>query len=379
MATAQDNVADSGYDVVFVDTVADDLIVCSICQLVLRQPRQIGSCGHKFCLACLEDYGNHCLDRGIDFQCPLDRSEINLDKVFPDLAIERYILSLSVFCPNREKGCAWIGELRNMEKHTTEECEVLRIQCTNLCGELISPKQLEKHVNEICSHRLIDCQFKDIGCTHKVMACKIEDDPHKHLKMVQQRCTEKITEMQDHYESQLSNLQESLEEQIVELTDKIHSLQEQVKTHRTHNNGGSIVFRWAMSDVNMWMAEECISPTFSLQVPGYRLRLEVSMGGKATGKGSHMSVFMRLVNGDYDYTLQWPCRETFSVCLKAPDGSDLQDIVREVSFVSGATCAQGPGEVVGTKACGYPQFASQETMRDYIQKNEIRLECWRKD
>ena len=42
---------EGGYDVEFVEPLKDDY-VCVICLLVLREPIQIESCGHRLCKIC---------------------------------------------------------------------------------------------------------------------------------------------------------------------------------------------------------------------------------------------------------------------------------------------------------------------------------------
>ena len=36
-------------------------------------------------------------------------------QLFPDVAVRREILSLTVICNNHAEGCEWHGELRNLE------------------------------------------------------------------------------------------------------------------------------------------------------------------------------------------------------------------------------------------------------------------------
>ena len=44
---------EEGYDCDFVNEVPDDLI-CSICHLTVKEPVQLGGCGHGMCRACFQ-------------------------------------------------------------------------------------------------------------------------------------------------------------------------------------------------------------------------------------------------------------------------------------------------------------------------------------
>ena len=50
-----------GFDANFISEVADNL-KCGVCHLVMRQPVQIMTCGHRFCKPCFErikGYSHH--------------------------------------------------------------------------------------------------------------------------------------------------------------------------------------------------------------------------------------------------------------------------------------------------------------------------------
>ena len=48
------------------------------------------------------------------------------------------------------------------------------------------------------------------------------------------------------------------------------------------------------------------SPPFYSHPNGYKLCLDVNANGHGKGKGTHISIFARLMKGDYDNSLQWP-------------------------------------------------------------------------
>ena len=49
-----------------------------------------------------------------------------------------------------------------------------------------------------------------------------------------------------------------------------------------------------------------ISPPFYTHTQGYKMCLKVYPNGDGIGKGTHVSIFARLMRGEYDDQLQWP-------------------------------------------------------------------------
>ena len=130
------------------------------------------------------------------------------------------------------------------------------------------------------------------------------------------------------------------------------------------------------------------SSPFYTSPHGYRLRASLFPTGNGSGDGTHLSVYMRLVPGDYDPLLDWPFRSTVTVCLldQCTDRLKRADIVE--SFAPSASWKQfqrpttvtpngaGDGEGGGGGAgnwFGYPRFVSLETLKtgSYVRDDVI--------
>ena len=74
---------------------------------------------------------------------------------------------------------------------------------------------------------------------------------------------------------------------------------------------------FTMSDVDQQKNENATwySPSFYTRQRGYRMSLHVSPNGLATAKGTHVSVYMCLVRGEFDEHLKWPFRGDITVQL----------------------------------------------------------------
>ena len=73
----------------------------------------------NLCLKVLKMFKSHMIEL----------NEYLPQEIYPDLAIERTILSLKVKCPHRKSGCEWIGELRGAQVHVFLFCFVFFLCC----------------------------------------------------------------------------------------------------------------------------------------------------------------------------------------------------------------------------------------------------------
>ncbi|XP_044275572.1 TNF receptor-associated factor 1-like [Varanus komodoensis] len=118
-------------------------------------------------------------------------------------------------------------------------------------------------------------------------------------------------------------LEEKVKEQDTLLALKdvmISSLASQIQTlEQTTYNG---CFLWKVPEVELRMREAragsrpaLYSPFFYTSRYGYKLRLKLFLNGDGTGAGTHLSVFLVLMKGEYDFLLKWPFRHKVTFTL----------------------------------------------------------------
>ncbi|XP_062507714.1 TNF receptor-associated factor 3-like [Corticium candelabrum] len=152
---------ESGFDAVFVETVADRFL-CPICFLVLREPK-LTDCGHHFCANCFADLPlelESAVPARVEFytSCPSCRAWLTESNIFSNNALKREILDLKIKCDQHEKGCKWVGELRYRETHENE-CEYVEETCENKCGEMVIRKEMKNHKEILCGRRVTSCDY----------------------------------------------------------------------------------------------------------------------------------------------------------------------------------------------------------------------------
>jgi len=245
--------ADGGYEYDFVNQIPDRL-VCRICQLPCREAEKSNCCGHVYCKSDIEKWRI----RAVSFVCPMCRVDPLV--TWSDLAVDREIKQLKIYCPNKSDGCSWVGELASVSDHlkggrgcditcskcnqrvhhaamprhnssecpcycqycnTTEKKEVISGQhkkkcykyplpCTNNCGQDGIPRcDMNKHKN-VCPLEMIQCPHCEVGLARKDQEVHNRDYKLDHFKL--------------QLENQISKLQASINNTNQNINTKVDSL-----------------------------------------------------------------------------------------------------------------------------------------------------------
>ena len=146
---------------------------CPVCLQILRDPCISQCCRNNFCHACvkkLKKAGNPCpLCRNSNFR--IQRNRILSPEVY----------HLQVYCPNKSKGCDWVGDLGEIDVHLnqspvlryqTNGCHFIDIQCC-YCSQKFQRNQIWDHLS-VCPRRPYKCEycqgynsfFEDVSCNH---------------------------------------------------------------------------------------------------------------------------------------------------------------------------------------------------------------------
>ena len=141
-----------GYDYQFVNTPMDH-VICVTCHLPSRDPHITGCCGYVFCKSCLET-----VKATEHTSCPMCKDE-QFDTFF-NKQINREVQDLHVYCTNKNKGCKWKGEIRDIVFHleNRDGCQFEQVRCPNDCKKLIQRRLLSNHM-KLCPCREVKCQY----------------------------------------------------------------------------------------------------------------------------------------------------------------------------------------------------------------------------
>lgn len=177
---------------------------------------------------------------------------------------------------------------------------------------------------------------------------------------------------------------------------QIRSLRATVKELAVQKTG---TLTWKIADYASKMSvaksmpgNELCSPAFYTSGCGYKLRAALFLDGNGSGEGTHMSIYIRLVPGEFDALLKWPFAHavTFTLydqhgseisAIEAPSRNIVESFVPEPSWEhfgrprcdawngsSGnscsdcSTCSVGSGST-SALGFGFPKFVSHDTLR----------------
>ena len=415
----------NGHDCIFTEELPKHLQVeCSICLCVLDDPHMIDcKCGAVFCQPCIQPTLK-------DWKpCPLCNSPFSLS--IPNPSVQRTINSLQVYCSFKEAGCEWVGELDSIAEHLNDDIEsgsykssgcpflqlncgyckegfqrqhMLRhelneclkrpykcgtcnefestfedvmtrhvnvcpcglVLCPNDCGVSLRRKNIDGHLANRCPLEIVSCSFSYAGCEEKLPR---KDMPaHMSNSLAVHMSLQAVS-----HQKQLEKLQmqiRNLENEVKALRSKEIENSKFVSAHLRIMPVTLIVngFPEMKRNGSHWQSKPFYSHPY-----GYKMLLSIDCNGYREGEGTHISVFISLLYGEFDNKLEWPFRGTISIQLLDQEGTD-NHFRRVLSF------SNAPEEFthrVAEDDCsggwGYTQFISHTDLSYYYQKNDSLL------
>lgn len=346
-----------GYDCDFV-TDPPKSLECSICLLTLRDPHVISCCGNHYC--------KPCIVRVMETQkaCPLCNDpeySIMLHK-----GVMREVNSLAVYCTERANGCDWTGDLGQLQCHLNlgsrdSGCGYLTLECANQCGEKFARRDIAKHEGEECLNLPVEKQIGCLAIQLKLALTKNRDNTI--------RLTDKINAVDAKNQElgakcaaiesrnvELESQNTSLEANLLELHAKIDTIESEkqaiknrvgmleslaMKIFRLENRHAgmtkridkfeeSVTKRMGYLELECSAVETRLTPTppyyFTLcnfhhhqridfhweSTPfysfpkGYKFDVTIYPHGTSRCMGTHLSIYVCLLRGEYDDQLEWP-------------------------------------------------------------------------
>ena len=112
------------------------------------------------------------------------------------------------------------------------------------------------------------------------------------------------------------------------------------------------------------------SPPFYIEELHYRVYLQLYPNGKGAGKGSHMSLFLVIMRGEFDEDLEWPFAP--KITFKLIDQTGDKDIVHifQPNPIKKPTFDRSDG-------CGYIHFVSHADLKSegFVEDDTLLIQC----
>ena len=162
-------------------------IECPVCLNILTDPHQVTCCGHNFCGSCIERV------KASNGSCPMCKEKEY--QSFIDKKCSRIINGLEVYCSNKEKGCQWKGELKNLPVHLNKEkregeCQYEEVKCRyKKCKKRKQRRHLKYHEDRECPQRPFQCQY----CGEEGTFLSITKDHYEECRQYPVTCPNKCS------------------------------------------------------------------------------------------------------------------------------------------------------------------------------------------
>lgn len=187
-------------------------------------------------------------------------------------------------CLNRDYECKYCGEkgtYLSIKVHGNN-CGQKIVPCPNAeCEEDIERLHIQEHVEEHCPHTEVPCKYTNVGCNVTLKRGLIEEheqDDVLHLHTVM--------------------------DTVVNLQKAITTLKERTDTLPARD---FVTFKLVKYESNRRRNKTVMSPSFYTSPNGYKLSLKIYPNGHGEAVlGSHVSVYMHILEGEYDQALNWP-------------------------------------------------------------------------
>ena len=140
-------------------------------------------------------------------------------------------------------------------------------------------------------------------------------------------------------------------------------------------------FIWKIPEVQRRRSEARSGITVSLySAPfytsrhGYKMCLRLYMDGDGSGKGTHLSLFLTLMRGEYDALLLWPFKQTVTLMLL--DQDKQEDIFQSFRPDPFSSSFQKPTNEMNV-ASGCPKFAPLSILENpsFVKDDTIFIKC----
>ncbi len=246
---------------------------------------------------------------------------------------KREIRALPVKCDNMERGCQWVGTVGTLEEHVGV-CQFTLVPCPKECKDdneilTIMMRDLQQHLMKKCPNRDYSCEHCGLKGTYAATLDHYGTCEKKIISCTNEECTMEMERMKIK-----NHLSEECEHTVIsckyislgcdvklkrkdmrahEQDDKAHLTKTADTVIELKNNnknilgeGESMIFKVSDFQKRKDSNDIFYSPSFYTSPNGYHMKIRVDANGHEKGKGTHVSVYIYLIKGEYDAVLKWP-------------------------------------------------------------------------
>jgi TNF receptor-associated factor 4 len=278
--------------------------------------------------------------------------------------IVREVNALVIRCPQKELGCEWEGELGQLQRHlnpgagatSTQGCEFLAVECAYRCGAQLQRRLIQEHEMEACPKRPIEMQvaslmkkFEAVVNENQMLKQELDETKKMHLqsldeikqnvdeakKMHQQRLdkvTKELGDIKQAHHQQREELRKAKEANtnLQRVCDVLKAEQKQIKAkvddvQKFNRKIATLEEKYTslqaatmplpvppfyvlLTNFDHYRVNNHLfkSDPFYSHVGGYKMTMIIRPNGSSAMQGTHVSLHVFLLPGEFDDQLRWP-------------------------------------------------------------------------
>lgn len=342
----------------------------------------------------------------------------------PRSTIVNAINEIVVYCSNKAKGCKWTGVLKQLPNHlntnpspisATDGCQYSIVECPH-CSEYISRPAIDAHMNKKCPLRPYNCKFCDYESSYEDVTKT--HTPQCNMRPVEcpEKCGETIPfcELREHCDDICPNKLVTCKfnycyKTLPRKAIPAHVLTKHVDELTAHNYDDDVMVKLTeiqeclndleskVDELKIAQASIIISPPIQFKMynfdglkatnkewfstpfythpKGYKMCLNVDANGYGDGKDTHVSVFIYLMQGDFDSELKWPFQGDIVVQLLDQTGEDdHENTVRFTKNTEESTAGRVLNKERANGAPGVHEFIAHSDLKPkYLKDGCLQL------
>lgn len=336
----------------------------------------------------VDDHDLQCKEIPLD--CPRNCGAPNLTRRSLDDHLLTYCCKVLHACQFEDYGCEFKGNWQEQEKHRSESLDVHMILL------LKNDKQRQATISGLAqeNQRLVSALKEFSEKLHNALSQKERSDAV--LKEYEKKLVEASyqKERTDALASQVEEVIETirlqgkftkqLEENVISLTqlgaeetgkrpDVLGDIERRLWLLENSSIAGNYMWKIEHFSRHLHEAREgkleyFVSAPFNVDRFGYKLCIAVYPNGQGSGRGTHMSVFVMIMKGEYDQVLDWPFALPVKIALL---GKHRTMLTRDIKPAFHEPCFHRP-EAQMNAGFGVPKFCNFSLLeKDYMHDDTI--------
>ena len=297
-------------------------------------------------------------------------------------------------CPKRPYRCDCCDDYESTFEEVTMNhisvCPSREVHCPKECGAKVKLKNLMIHLSKQCPLEVVECSFRYAGCEEKLprkdMPAHIKDNLAEHMSLqainMERQLKEQAISTERQLKEQAISTERQLKDQAISHQQQLKllmfensSLKKEIQELRMHANITPVTLKMDKFNERKKREDEWESKPFYTHPCGYNMCLCVDADGFGDGKGTHLSVFTKLIQGKFDGQLEWPFQGQITVKLLDQQGNQHFSYTTHYDADTPDDCKYRVTRGVRCRAWGLPTFISSKMLRPkYLRENSLVFE-----